>query len=149
MTNYRFLLDRDVIKTASLFPKKRTLTVRSENATDRQIVEQACNDQCIIVTANGKDFRREIDKFLRETKRNECHDLCGLVILPSGYEIQKRLLKDMEARMRYGEKPVSWFDVWRRSYCVRVKKGGPAEVRPLPRCSYCLKREMSLGRRNR
>jgi hypothetical protein len=41
MTNYRFLLDRDVSKTASLFPKKRTLTVISESASDRQIVEQA------------------------------------------------------------------------------------------------------------
>jgi hypothetical protein len=122
MTHFRFLLDRDVSKTASLFPKKRTLTVTSESASDRQIVEQACRDGCIRVTANGKDFRREIDKFLRQTKRRDCHDLYGLVILPSGYEIQKRLLKDIEAQMRYGQKPVSWFDVWRRNYCVRVKK---------------------------
>jgi hypothetical protein len=145
MTNYRFLLDRDVSKTASLFPKKRTLTVISESASDRQVVEQARRDECIIVTANGKDFRREIDRFLRETKRKDCHDLFGLVILPSGYEIQKRLLEDVEARMRYGQKSVSWFDVWRHSYCVRVKKGGAPEVRPLPRCYYCVKREMSLG----
>ena len=119
--------------------------VTSESANDRQIVEQASRDECIIVTANGKDFRKEIDKFLRQTKRKDCHDLYGLVILPSGYEIQKRLLKDIEAQMRYGQKSVSWFDVWRRSYCVRVRKGGAPEVRPLPRCYYCVKREMSLG----
>jgi hypothetical protein len=141
MTQYRVLLDRDMLKTASLFPKKRTVIVTSEKATDRHIVKQACQDCCIIVTANGRDFRREIDRFLHQTKRNECHDLSGLVILPSGFEIQERLLKNLEDQMRYRGKSVSWFDVWDRSYCVRMKTGGAPEVTTLPRCSYCAKQE--------
>ena len=81
MANYRFLLDRDVSKTASLFPKHRRLALAdvglAETASDRKIVEEACYRKCIIVTANGDDFLREIERFLKQTKMKDCHDLGG------------------------------------------------------------------------
>jgi hypothetical protein len=45
MLSHGFLLDRDVSKTASLFPQKRTKTIAGlglpQNASDAQIVKEA------------------------------------------------------------------------------------------------------------
>jgi hypothetical protein len=52
-----FLLDRDVSKVASLFPKKRTKTIADiglpQNATDAEIVKAAFDRQLTIVTGNA------------------------------------------------------------------------------------------------
>jgi hypothetical protein len=85
-----------------MFPARRTRTVADvglpENATDAAIVEKAWKPEAIIVTANGDDFLREVRRFLRSTKRKDCHDLFGLVILPNKYEIQKRTLNELNVR---------------------------------------------------
>lgn len=143
MKPYRFLLDRDVSKTVALFPSGRTRTVLDaglhERATDASIVEKAWELEAIIVTSNGDDFLREVRKFLRLTKKKDCHDLFGLVILPSKFEIQKRTLAEIASRLRFGGKKISWDDVWRKSLCVRVKASGNPEITQLPRCFYCQK----------
>ena len=143
MKPYRFLLDRDVSKAASLFPARRTRTVADvglpENAKDAAIVERAWELEAIIVTANGDDFLREARKFLRSTKRKDCHDLFGLVILPNKYETQKRTLEELGARLSFRNRRISWDEVWRQNLCVRVKTTGNPEVTQLPRCFYCQK----------
>lgn len=140
---YKFLLDRDVSKAASLFPVRRTRTVADvglpENATDAAVVEKAWDLEAIIVTANGDDFLRETRTFLRSTKRRDCHDLFGLVILPNKFEIQKRTLDELGLRLRFRNNRISWDEVWRQNLCVRVKKKGNPEVTQLPRCFYCQK----------
>jgi hypothetical protein len=60
------------------------------------IVEVASERQWIIVTANEDDFIKEINKYLRQTKKLECHDLSGLVILPSDYEVQRNALRPLD-----------------------------------------------------
>lgn len=76
---YGFLLDRDVSKIASHFPKKRTKTVASvglpQDTPVAQIVKAAWERGLTIVTGNGYDFTREIQKFLSQTKRNECPEM--------------------------------------------------------------------------
>lgn len=146
MTPYKFFFDRDSAKTAIFFPKKRVVHLADaglpETAADRRIVEVACRNEWIIVTANGDDFLREIIKYLAQTKWKDCHDVRGLVIVPNQYQVQKRALRNIADRLRFSGKPISWAEVWNRSYCVRIKAVGLPEVRPLPRCFYCAKNEM-------
>jgi len=146
---YRFLFDRDVEAAASVFPALRVLTLARvglpPTATDEAIIDAACTRRCIIVTANGKDFRPAAVKYIRQSSvrgQGRCHDLHGLVVLPTGLETQRRLLREGAQRMRYGGERVSWADVWGRSYYVRLARDGPAEVNPLPRCRVCQQREM-------
>jgi hypothetical protein len=72
MKPYKFLLDRDVSKALSLFPRRRARTIAQaklkSNASDAQIVERAHELACTIVTANGDDFYREMFKFQKTTK---------------------------------------------------------------------------------
>jgi hypothetical protein len=146
MLSHVFLLDRDVSKTASLFPKKRTKTLADiglpESAADSIIVREAWERGLTIVTGNGDDFVKHIQKFLSQTKRAECHEMFGLVVLPKGYEVQKRLLRDVETKLRLGQEKITWADVANRNCYVLVKCKGGTVVRRFPRCSYCLKNEM-------
>ena len=154
MPPYRFLFDRDVQAAADALPPSRVLTFSgvdlSESANDEDVIDAACTRGCIIVTANGRDFLPAAVKYIRQSSRRSqgrCHDLRGLVVLPTGLETQRRLLRQGPQRMRHGGEPVTWADVWGRSYYVRLARDGPAEVRPLPRCRVCEQRE--IGRKNR
>jgi hydroxypyruvate isomerase len=147
LSSHGFLLDRDVSKVSSLFPKKRTKTLAgvglSENARDSEIVRKAWERGLTIVTGNGDDFVREINAFQSRTKRNDCHELHGLVVLPNGYEHQKRLLQDLQDNLRLGSEILTWADVAQKNCLVRVKKNGKPEVRRFQRCFYCQKLELA------
>ena len=54
---------------------------------------------------------REIKKFQDQTKRKDCHEMFGLVILPNGYENQKRLLQNVGDKLRLGTEKLTWWDV--------------------------------------
>jgi hypothetical protein len=146
LASYGFLLDRDVSKVVSLFPKKRTKTLAdvglSEKARDSEIVKEAWERRLTIVTGNGDDFVREIEAFQNRTKRNDCHELHGLVVLPNGYEHQKRLLQGLEGKLRLGNEMLTWSDVAQKNCLVRVKKSGKPEVKRFKRCFYCQKLEL-------
>jgi hypothetical protein len=148
MLSYAFLFDRDASKAASLFPKKRTKTLAaiglSERAADSKIVQEAWRRYLTIVTCNGDDFVKHFLEFLGQTKKTQCHEMFGLVVLPNGYELQKRALRDIETRLKFGRQKITWADVHNRNYYVRVKRSGGAEVRTFRRCSYCEKKQMKL-----
>jgi len=113
MLSCGFLLDRDVSKAASLFPKKRTKTIADiglpQNAPDAEIVKAAWERQLTIVTGNGDDFVREIKKFLAQTKKasDGCHEVFGLIVLPNGYETQRRILQNVEKTLRLGKEAIT------------------------------------------
>ena len=144
MNGYRFLFDRDAEKARVLFPNSRVLTLADvglpENARDSEIVRIACNRQCIIVTCNGDDFVKEFNSYLEQTKRSDCHDMFGLVILPNGFEIQKRVVPKLKDKLRMDGARISWRDVWEKDCCVKVSKGGSVAVSRFSRCHYCKKR---------
>lgn len=146
LPTFGFLLDRDVSKAVSLFPRKRTKTLAdvglSEEARDSEIVKKAWERGLTIVTGNGDDFVREIIAFQSRTERNDCHELFGLVVLPNGYEHQKRLLHDLESKLRLGTETLKWTDVAQKNCLVKVKKSGLPEVRRFKRCFYCQKLEL-------
>jgi hypothetical protein len=141
-----FLLDRDVSKAASLFPAKITRTIMQvglpDNVGDATIVKKAWKLRRTIVTCNGDDFKREILKFQKQTKQTECREMFGLVVLPNGYENQKRLLQIIGTKLRLGTKKLTWADVAEKNCYVRVKKSGDPEVKRFPRCFCCQKREL-------
>lgn len=143
---YLFLLDRDVSKTASLFPQRRTLTIKRiglpDDASDTAIVHEAWERECIIVTANGEDFKRAILKFQDLTQRRNCHELRGLLVLPNGYERQKRLLKSAETQLRFGDRHLTWTDVRDGNYYVKLNNSNKPTIWRFPRCFYCQKYEV-------
>jgi hypothetical protein len=145
--SHGFLLDRDVSKAASHFPRKRTKTIADiglpQHATDAEIVRAAWEHGLTIVTGNGDDFARDIHKFLSQTKRNECHEMRGLVVLPNGYERQKRLLQNVERTLKLGSEKLTWADVADKNCYVKVKRNGGTEVRRFPRCFFCQGNEKS------
>jgi len=146
MKRYRFLLDRDVERAALDLPRKSALTLSrvglQENARDADIVREAYERRCIIVTSNGLDFTAAIKEFQRHTAKGTCRELWGLVVLPSGYETQRRILGDAGKRLRFGGKPITWADVAHQNYLVKLRRSGPPEVKRLPRCSYCKHHEV-------
>lgn len=143
VSKYGFLVDRDVAKSAGSFPRKRTHTTvqmgLAEDASDEAIVRLAWERELTIVTGNGDDFLREMLKFQRRTAKRDCHDLFGLIILPSGFEIQRRVLAGIEEKLRFGGKQITWADVWRKNYCVRIAKNGNPTISTFPQCIYCRK----------
>jgi hypothetical protein len=148
MSHYRFLIDNDSTASASFFPKGRVVTLHQAglepSASDADVVVTAYNLGCIIVTANGPHFEAEMRKFLAKTKRKDCHDLYGLVIIPNQAAIQQRVLPKLAARLRLGGKRISWDDVWRKNLLVRVRSDSVVDVRDeLGRCFYCKKIEAS------
>jgi hypothetical protein len=83
-------------------------------------------------------------KFLATTKRKDCHDLYGLVIIPNQAAIQDRVLPKLATKLRLEGKRISWDDVWRKNLLVRVRSDGVVNVRDeLGRCFYCKKLELS------
>ncbi len=141
MATHRFLVDHDCHRVAALLPRALTLADVDlpENASDQRIVEAAWEHRCIIVTANGQHFLEQVGRFLRTTKKKDCHELWGLVVVPNDFESQKRLLPRAERRLRLDGERVTWARVWREDLYVRLRKGGGPEVRRLPRCFYCEK----------
>src|SRR5438128_18284 len=114
MRRYRFLVDRDVEKAALHLPRKSALTLKKvglpDNAPDAVVVQEAYERQCIIVTANEQDFIEAIKEFQRHTAKRTCRELRGLVVLPSGYESQRRILVEAGKRLRFGGESISWAD---------------------------------------
>jgi Domain of unknown function (DUF5615) len=144
MADYKFLFDNNCEKAAGLFPGRRVVTLKQAglkpNVTDTKIVEAACHNKWIIVTANGDDFISEIKKYLRQTKKKDCHDLSGLVILPSDHEAQRLSVRNVERRLMLNKKHIRWKDVWELDCCVRIMRA-TVRVTRFERCFYCKKRE--------
>ena len=145
MRKYKFLIDNDSQAAVRFFPEKRVVSLASAeletSATDAEVVNMAWELECIIVTANGQDFEKEIKKFLQTTQRDDSHDLFGLVVIPNAAAAQERVLPCLGARLRYAGKSITWDDVWHKNYLVRVHSKSTVEVRELGRCFYCRKIE--------
>jgi hypothetical protein len=143
MKEYKFLFDNDSQMATKFFPNKRAITLAqakiSPAASDAEIVAEARELQAIIVTANGDDYEKEIRRFLQKSQRNDCYDLFGLLVIPNPSAIQERVLPNLAAKLRFKGKAISWDDVWRENYLVRVHSDGIVEVRELGRCFYCKK----------
>lgn len=143
MRGYRFLIDNDSQAASSYFPEKRVVTFAqakfTQSTPDSSVVASAHQLGCIIVTANGPDFEREIRRYLQKSQRKSCYDLFGLVVIPNHAAIHARVLPRLAEKLRNRGKRISWEDVWQENYLVSVHMDGTVEVRELGRCFYCRK----------
>jgi len=143
MRDYRFLIDNDSQAASRYFPQKRVVTFAqaklNQAAPDSEVVATAREMECIIVTANGPDFEREIKQSLQKSQRKDCFDLFGLVVIPNPGATQERVLPGLSGKLRIKGKRISWEDVWQENYLVSVHSDGAVEVRELGRCFYCKK----------
>ena len=87
MRDYRFLIDNDSQAASSYFPEKRVVTFAqaklSQSAPDSSVVATAHQLGCIIVTANGPDFEREIRRYLQSHSANLAMTYSGLSSSPT------------------------------------------------------------------
>jgi hypothetical protein len=143
MIGYRFIFDNDSRKASAFFPRGRIVTLEkaglTQKASDREIVKVASDRKWIIVTANGDDFITEIRRYLSQSMKLVCHDLCGLVIVPNDHQLQQRVLPGLEEKLHFDGRQISWKDVWEMDCCVRVTKGGKPHITRFERCFYCKK----------
>ena len=138
MHNYGFLLDENVVKLKSLFPRNRAKTVHDyklDGEPDSKVIKVAGDEGLIIVTADAQypEFFRKI----AHSGGSKQH-LYGLVlIVPTDLERQKRLfpLNEIENRLRLNEvKNISWPIVSGYNLLVRVEEGRRVTVQRLPPC---------------
>jgi hypothetical protein len=122
MREYRFLIDNDSQAASAHFPEKCVVMLAQAKlaraAPDTAVVARAREMGCIIVTANGPDFEKEIKHFLQKSQRKDCFDLYGLVVIPNAATIQARVLPGLGDKLRMNGKRISWEDVWQENYLV-------------------------------
>jgi len=133
------LLDEDVKALKPVFPKKRVKTLADvrlrADSIDADMVQKAWNRGFTIVTANADHFRTAINDFQARGASGECSCLWGLVLLPTGEEVQRRILRSLRAverRLRSGGKAIAWKDVRKNNYEVRILRSGAPRVAQLP-----------------
>lgn len=144
MGRYTFLLDHDVEKMAPLFPSKRTVTAtKLRLVADDDIMRAACERECIIVTANGDEFLKRILGYQRQSQKKECHETRGLLVLPSGFELQKRAWASAGRGVTMDRKLLQWNKIRDDNYYVKLNASGRHTVKRLPRCHYCAKNELN------
>ena len=80
----------------------------NQAAPDSEVVATAREMECIIVTANGPDFEREIKQSLQKSQRKDCFDLFGLVVIPNPGATQERVLPGLSGKLRIKGKRISW-----------------------------------------
>jgi hypothetical protein len=143
MRGHRFFLDNDIQGAARFFPERRLVSYKQAkldpSAPDEDVIARSAGLECIIVTANGVDYEQKSRRFLRQTRKKDCHDLCGLVVIPNSGAAQTRVLPGLARRLRFKDKRITWDEVWNENYLVRVHANGIVDVQELGRCFYCQK----------
>ena len=134
-----FLLDEDVKALKPVFPKKRVRTLAQlklqRDLPDSAIARMAWDRGLTIVTANADHFRKAIIDFQERGRVGECSCFFGLVILPTAHEVQRRLLPSLRAverQLRFRGRAITWKDVRKKNYEVRLLRSGAPRVAELP-----------------
>jgi hypothetical protein len=138
------MLDRGVNHLRDCFSSKRvvsteTLGLRS-NLPDEEIIEHAAINGHLLVASNRRDFLRDAKRYIAQSSKKPygCRRVPGMILLVPNDEItQRRVLKDLESRLRFEGKRISYADVHDRDLVVVVEASGKAIVSKLPRCPHC------------
>jgi hypothetical protein len=138
--HYFFLLDHMVLSLRPEFREGVTETILDlglkHDADDMEVIDLAWRRHAILVSVDGKIIQK--CKTCQDRSRS-C--LYGLLMLPDGGEIQKRLLGDLRQgtrQMRHAryDKPLTWADVHDDNLLVRVHKGGDPDIEELSNCAW-------------
>jgi hypothetical protein len=144
MSHFKFLLDRGVAHLAHCFPAKRIVTTDSlglpQDTPDDEIIGIASQKNYLLIAANRRDFARLAPAYVaKSTKKTDgCRRVSGLILLvPNEQHVQERVLKQLEDRLVFGGKRITYSDVHDRDLLVQVESGGTARITSLPRCPHC------------
>jgi hypothetical protein len=129
-----FLVDADAGAARSFFGRAVEATAHD----DPDIVREAWDDRRTIVTSNGRDFTRYIQKFQNPPNKPNCRDLWGLLVIPNA---QLDREKGLEA-IRHGlNMPqiglLRWPAAGLMNLCVHLTADGKTEIRRFKRCPFC------------
>lgn len=138
--HYFFLLDNSVKDLRPYFREGVTETTidheLAPHADDLEVIDLAWYRSAIIVTT---DLRFPEKCLLYQRQKNSC--LYGLLLLPSGLEIQKRVLEELRSgkrkmiHSRY-DKTVTWADVNHDNLLVRTYRESNPDVSELCSCPW-------------
>jgi hypothetical protein len=135
-----FLLDHAVLALKPEFREGITETILDgglkANADDMEVIDLAAIRHAILVTADVGILQK--CKVYQDRSR-DC--LYGLLLLPDGFEIQKRLLSDLRQgtkQMRHAryDRPLTWADVHHDNLLVKVHRNGDPGVEELCTCPW-------------
>ena len=135
-----FLLDHAVLALKPEFREGITETILDgglkPDADDMEVIELAAKRHAILVTTDI----RILPKYKSYQDRSkDC--LYGLLLLPDGIEIQRKLLGDLRQgtkqmrHVRY-DYPLTWADVHHDNLLVKVHKSGDPSVEELCNCPW-------------
>jgi hypothetical protein len=105
-------------------------------ADDMEVIELALIRHAILVTA---DVKIPAKCKTYQDRSGDC--LYGLLLLPDGIEIQKRLLSELrqgtkQIRHARYDKPLTWADVHHDNLLIKLHKSGDPDVGELCNCPW-------------
>jgi hypothetical protein len=144
MAHFKFLLDRSVKSLTPCFPDKRVETTESiglpDDAPDETIVAEASTGKFLLVAANRCDFRECVRNYVAQSSKKPmgCHAVNGMVLLiPNERHVQEKILKNLESKLFFEGRKITYKDVHDRELLVQVESDGTPRVERLPRCRHC------------
>ena len=60
-----------------------------------------------------------------------------ILLIPNEQHVQERVLKQLEDKLVFDGKKVTYTDVHDRDLLVQIESGGTARITRLPRCPHC------------
>ena len=144
MAHFKFMLDRGVNHLRDCFSSNRvvsteTLGLRS-TLPDDEIIAYASKKGYLLVASNRRDFLRGARRYVAQSSKKKfgCCRVPGMILLAPNDEItQRRVLEELESRLKFEGKRVRYSDVHDRDLLVVVEASGKATVSRLPRCPHC------------
>jgi hypothetical protein len=144
MYTFGFVLDNGVNHLKDWLPRNRARTLPdlglARDSDDLTIVRKAVAESLIIVTANGDDFLRLIDRYRRTSARTKtCHDASGMLIVMDAH-VPRRSFAETTTSLRLDGRRIGWGVVTDDNLVVRLAVDDRTTVGRLPRCFYCAQR---------
>lgn len=144
MSHFKFLLDESVKHLARRFPAKRVFTLESlalpRDAPDDDILDVASIRNCLLVVSNRRDFLPKIRAYVAKStkKAGGCRRVPGLIVfVPNEEHAQVRLLRNLERRLKFEGRKITYKDVHDRDLLVQIEASGAVKIARLPRCPHC------------
>jgi hypothetical protein len=129
-----FLVDADAVASVPFFSR----AIKATAHDDPDIVREAWDLNQTIVTSNGRDFIRYIQKFQNPPNNPTCRDLWGLLVIPNAQLDRERGLKSIRHGLdvpQYGL--LRWPAAGLLNLYVHLNAAGKTDIRRFKRCPFC------------
>jgi hypothetical protein len=129
-----FLVDADAVASLPFFARAIEATAHD----DPDIVREAWDHRRSIVTSNGRDFNRYIQKFQNPPNNSNCRDLWGLLVIPNAQLSREKGLQSIRHGLDVPQHGLlRWPAAGFMNLHVRLTADGKTEIRRFKRCPFC------------